>query len=171
MSFKFFFCNIFSHNTSFYKEEIPLSDGKCAQNTSPHSHFSQWLANLCQFASLCSVVSSLFTCTTRACGSYKLFLWSTCLARIPTKHSPSTHHVPPWCSDSVNFLFDSATIPDTFSTDADWNQIKLLCTPPRGWTVWPSGYTTSHHIPSKELCEEPDRMFSKNCVVSTSTWA
>ena len=172
MSFKFFFCNIFSHNTSFYKEEIPLWATGSVHRTPHRTHI--FLSDLPAFVSLLSlrsVVSLLFTCTTRACGSYKLFLWSTCLARIPTKHSPSTHHAPPWCSDSVNFLFDSATIPDTFSTDADWNQIKLLCTPPRGWTVWPSGYTTSHHIPSKELCEEPDRMFSKNCVVWTSTWA
>ena len=39
-----------------------------------HAHFSRCLASLCQFVSLRSVVSSLFTCTTRACGSrYKLF--------------------------------------------------------------------------------------------------
>ena len=54
-------------------------------------------------------------------------------------------------SDSVYFLFDSATITDTFSTDADWNQIKPLCTPLRGWTIWPSGHTTSHHIPSESF--------------------
>ena len=43
-----------------------MSDGKCTQNTSPHAHFSQCLASLCQFVCLRSVVSLLFTCTTRA---------------------------------------------------------------------------------------------------------
>ena len=54
-------------------------------------------------------------------------------------------HVSPWCSRSVYSLFDSTTILDPFSRDADWKQIKPLCTPPRGWTVWPSGCTTSYH--------------------------
>ena len=72
------------------------------------------------------------------------------LACIPAKHSP-THHVSPWCSDSILFLFDATTILDTFSRDVDWNQTDPLCTPPRGWTDWPSGYRTS-----RQLREEPE---------------
>ena len=57
----------------------------------------------------------------------------------------SAHHASPWCSCPVCFLFDSTTVLDTISRDADWNQINPLCTPPRGWTVWSSGNTTSRH--------------------------
>ena len=39
----------------------------------------------------------------------------------------------------------------TPSPQTDRNQIKPLCTPPRGWAVWPSGYTTTHHIPSESF--------------------
>ena len=46
---------------------------------------------------------------------------------------------------TVFFLLDSTTILDTFSKDTNWNQIKPLCSPPRGWTFWPVSYTTSRH--------------------------
>ena len=150
-----------------------LSDGKCTQNTSHLTHI---------FLSALPVPVSLFVFAVlsrrfshaqhvRVAQGTSYFLWSTCLARIPTEHSLSTHHVSPWCSDSVYFLFDSTTIPDTFSTDADWNQIKPLHTPPRGWAVLALWLHDIPPHPFRELCEEPDRMFSKNCVVWTSTWA
>ena len=137
----------------FHKEEIPLWATEGAHRIPQRTHI--FLSALPASVSLLVfvVLSRRFSHAqhVRVAQGTNFSLWSTCLARIPTKHSLSTHHVSPWCSDSVYFLFDSATIPDTFSTDADWNQIKPSCTPPRGWTVWPSGHTTSHHMPSESF--------------------
>ena len=103
----------------------------------------------CQFVSLRSVVSSLLHLTReRTCGSRlsqgPSFFYDRLVLRIPTKHSIRT------CLSLVFLLclltfFDSSTILDPFSRDADWKQIKPPYTPPRGWTVWPSGCTTSYH--------------------------
>ena len=169
-SFKFFFCNIFSHNISFWQRRNSLvSDGRCTHNTSPHAHFSQCLASLCQFVCLRSV-SSLFTCTTRACGSrYKsFFLWSACLARIPTKHSLSTHRVCPWfrlCLLSVRLRHHPGHLLHRRWLESDQ-------TPVHSAKRMDSLALWLHDIPPhpfRELCEESDRMFSKNCVVWTST--
>ena len=91
----------------------------------------------------------------RTCGSRlskgSSFFYDRLVLRASQQNILSAH-VSPWCSCSVYFLFDSTTILDPFSRDADWKQIKPLCTPPRGWTVWPSGCTTSYHNMQSQRC-------------------
>ena len=169
---RFFFCNIFSHNISLLQRRNSLvSDGKYTHNTSPHAHFSQCLASPCQFVTLRSV-SSHFTCTTHACGSrYKLFFMITVSCAHPNKtfsiHTSCLSLVFRLCPLSVRLRHHPGHLRHRRWLESDQPPVHSTKRMD-SLALW------LHDIPPhpfKELCEEPDRMFSKNCVVWTSTWA
>ena len=141
------------------EQRLPSKRPECVHRTPHRTHI---FLSPRQFVSLRSVASSLFhLARERTCGSRlsqgSSFFYDRLVLRASQQNILSAH-VSPWCSCSVYFLFDSTTILDPFSRDADWNQIKPPCAPPRGWTVWPSGCTTPYH-----------NMQSKRCISSVWT--
>ena len=145
-------CNIFLHNISFFtKKKFPCERREvCTEYLTARTFFSVPCQSLSVW--LFVVLSRRFSHAQHVrVAQGTSFFYDQRVLRASQQNILFPHIMSLLGSDSVYFLFDSTTIPDTFSTNADWNQIKPLCTPPRGWTVWPSGHTTSHHIPSESF--------------------
>ena len=102
----------------------------------------------CTFFSVLASPRQFVSLRRLTCGSRlsqgSSFFYDRLVLRTPTKffHPHMSLLGVPALS---TYFFDSTTILDPFSRDADWKQIKPPYTPPRGWTVWPSGCTTSYH--------------------------